>query len=163
MYALPQIVMVGPLATFGLIFGDFLEDLGGGTEAITVINGVLGSSLSFTDDELDIFTVVISCDNWQVFRLSFTSSVYTTRAGLQRQLALESGLITNYALKTYSCRQVGLVGCLLAFVGNFLTIFANSVMYMVITFGVLQDCGTKATGEWLALASTGLLTSTTTP
>nr|CAD7430973.1 unnamed protein product [Timema monikensis] len=74
-------------------------DLGGGTEGVTVINGVLGSSLSFT------------------------------------------GLITNYALNTYSCRQVGLAGCLLAFVGNFLTIFANSVMYMVITFGVLQGVG----------------------
>nr|CAD7408603.1 unnamed protein product [Timema cristinae] len=97
--ALMFIVMVGPLSAFGLIFGDFLEDLGGGTEAVTVINGVLGSSLSFT------------------------------------------GLITNYALNTYSCRQVGLAGCLLAFVGNFLTIFANSVMYMVITFGVLQGVG----------------------
>lgn len=58
-------------------------------------------------------------------------------------MALHSftGLLANYALKTYSCRQVALTGATLFFVGNLLTVFANSVFYMIITFAILPGVG----------------------
>ncbi|XP_063223909.1 uncharacterized protein LOC134531851 isoform X2 [Bacillus rossius redtenbacheri] len=90
------IVMMGPVGCFGLVFGEFLEAVGGGTQAFTVVVSVFVTSVSLT------------------------------------------GLVTNYAMKEYSARQVGIAGCLLAFSGNFLSIFATSVNYLVITYGIVQ-------------------------
>ncbi|GLH01441.1 Uncharacterized protein GBIM_07591, partial [Gryllus bimaculatus] len=52
-----------------------------------------------------------------------------------------TGLLANYALKSYSCRQVALVGSLLFFVGNLLTAFATSVTYMIFSFAILPGVG----------------------
>ncbi|XP_063223908.1 monocarboxylate transporter 9-like isoform X1 [Bacillus rossius redtenbacheri] len=93
------IVMMGPVGCFGLVFGEFLEAVGGGTQAFTVVVSVFVTSVSLT------------------------------------------GLVTNYAMKEYSARQVGIAGCLLAFSGNFLSIFATSVNYLVITYGIVQGTG----------------------
>ncbi|XP_066994370.2 monocarboxylate transporter 7 isoform X2 [Anabrus simplex] len=97
--ALVLIVTLGPMACFGLIFGNFLEGLGEGSRGVTLINSVYMALHSF------------------------------------------SGLFTNYALKSYSCRQVALVGSLLFFVGNLATSFATNIFHMIITFGILPGVG----------------------
>lgn len=43
-----QIVTVGPLASFGLIFSQYLTDLGEGTQSVTVINSVFFTAYSLT-------------------------------------------------------------------------------------------------------------------
>lgn len=93
------IVTLGPMACFGLIFGNFLEGLGEGSSSVTLINSVYMCLHSFT------------------------------------------GLLANYALKSYSCRQVAFFGSVLFFVGNLLTSFATSVTYMIFTFAVLPGVG----------------------
>ena len=47
----------------------------------------------------------------------------------------------NYALNTFTCRQVGLTGSVIYFFGSFFTAFATSVYQIIFTYGVLQGIG----------------------
>jgi hypothetical protein len=47
----------------------------------------------------------------------------------------------NYALNTFTCRQVGLTGSIIYFFGSFFTAFATSVYQIIFTYGVLQGIG----------------------
>lgn len=49
-----------------------------------------------------------------------------------------AGLFASTLFKKYPMRSVGLFGAVIYMIGNFLTIFATSVQWMVISFGVLQ-------------------------
>lgn len=51
------------------------------------------------------------------------------------------GLVMNYALNTFTCRQVGLTGSVIYFCGSFFTAFATNVYQIIFTYGVLQGIG----------------------
>ncbi|XP_023720151.1 uncharacterized protein LOC111871340 isoform X2 [Cryptotermes secundus] len=47
----------------------------------------------------------------------------------------------NYALNTFTCRQVGLTGSVIYFCGSFLTAFATNVYQIIFTYGIMQGIG----------------------
>jgi len=47
----------------------------------------------------------------------------------------------NYALNTFTCRQVGVTGSVVYFIGSFLTAFATNVYQIIFTYGILQGIG----------------------
>jgi len=47
----------------------------------------------------------------------------------------------NYALNTFTCRQVGVTGSVIYFCGSFFTAFATNVYQIIFTYGVLQGIG----------------------
>lgn len=47
----------------------------------------------------------------------------------------------NYALNTFTCRQVGVTGSVIYFCGSFLTAFASNVYQIIFTYGILQGIG----------------------
>ena len=47
----------------------------------------------------------------------------------------------NYALNTFTCRQVGVTGSVVYFCGSFFTAFATNVYQIIFTYGVLQGIG----------------------
>jgi hypothetical protein len=51
------------------------------------------------------------------------------------------GLAINYILRKYSCRQVGVVGSIIFFIGSFICAFANSAFILAFGYGVLQGIG----------------------
>ena len=51
------------------------------------------------------------------------------------------GLVMNYALNTFTCRQVGVTGSVIYFCGSFFTAFATNVYQIIFTYGVLQGIG----------------------
>jgi hypothetical protein len=46
-----QILTMGPMASFGLIFGQYLTDLGKGTKSITLITSTLFTAYSLTGNK----------------------------------------------------------------------------------------------------------------
>ncbi|KAJ8871201.1 hypothetical protein PR048_027507 [Dryococelus australis] len=66
------------------------------------------------------------------------NSVFVTSLSFTVYCDFCKGLVTNFAMKEFSCRQVAVTGCLIALTGNILVIFATSVNYMVVTYGVVQ-------------------------
>jgi len=51
------------------------------------------------------------------------------------------GLVINYILGKYSCRQVGVAGSVIFFIGSFTSAFANSAVLLAFAYGVLQGIG----------------------
>lgn len=51
------------------------------------------------------------------------------------------GVVINYILRKYSCRQVGVAGSIIFFIGSFTSAFANSAILLVFAYGVLQGIG----------------------
>jgi hypothetical protein len=51
------------------------------------------------------------------------------------------GLVINYILRKYSCRQVGVAGSTIFFIGSFTSAFANSAVLLAFAYGVLQGIG----------------------
>lgn len=47
----------------------------------------------------------------------------------------------NYALNTFTCRQVGVTGSVIYFCGSFLTAFATNVYQIIFTYGIMQGIG----------------------
>jgi hypothetical protein len=47
----------------------------------------------------------------------------------------------NYALNTFTCRQVGVTGSVIYFCGSFFTAFATNVYQIIFTYGILQGIG----------------------
>jgi hypothetical protein len=47
----------------------------------------------------------------------------------------------NYALNTFTCRQVGVTGSVIYFCGSFFSAFATNIYQIVFTYGVLQGIG----------------------
>lgn len=47
----------------------------------------------------------------------------------------------NYALNTFTCRQVGVTGSIIYFCGSFLTAFATNVYQIIFTYGIMQGIG----------------------
>lgn len=93
------IVTLTPDSCFGLIFGDFLEEVGAGTAFVTTgVSVCIGSAASL-------------------------------------------GLVMNYALNTFTCRQVGVTGSIIYFFGSFLTAFATNVYQIIVTYGIMQGIG----------------------
>ncbi|KAJ9587651.1 hypothetical protein L9F63_018903, partial [Diploptera punctata] len=92
-------VTLTPDSCFGLIFGDFLEEVGAGTAFVTTgVSVCIGS-------------------------------------------ASACGLVMNYALNNFTCRQVGVTGAIIYFCGSFLTAFATNVYQIIFTYGILQGIG----------------------
>ncbi|XP_072042996.1 uncharacterized protein [Amphiura filiformis] len=56
-----------------------------------------------------------------------------------------SGWPTGFALKRWSCRQVGVAGALIFFAGTLLSVFATSIEYLFATFAVLTGIGSGMT------------------
>ncbi|XP_065172787.1 monocarboxylate transporter 1-like, partial [Atheta coriaria] len=52
-----------------------------------------------------------------------------------------TGLVSNHMLQHYSCRKVGLAGAVIFFIGAFGTCYVNSLIQLIITWGVLQGFG----------------------
>jgi len=50
-------------------------------------------------------------------------------------------VVINYILRKYSCRQFGLAGSIIFFIGSFTSAFANSAVLLAFAFGVLQGIG----------------------
>lgn len=93
------VVTLTPDSCFGLIFGDFLVEIGAGTAYITTgVSVCIGSAAAL-------------------------------------------GLVMNYALNTFTCRQVGVTGSVVYFCGSFFTAFATNVYEIIFTYGVLQGIG----------------------
>ncbi|PSN41452.1 hypothetical protein C0J52_14532 [Blattella germanica] len=92
-------VTLTPDSCFGLIFGDFLVEVGAGTAFVTTgVSVCIGSAAAL-------------------------------------------GLVMNYALNTFSCRQVGVTGAIIYFCGSFLTAFVTNVYQIIFTYGILQGIG----------------------
>jgi len=51
------------------------------------------------------------------------------------------GVVINYILTKYSCRQVGVAGSIIFFIGSFTSAFANSAFLLAFAYGVLQGIG----------------------
>jgi len=51
------------------------------------------------------------------------------------------GVVINYLLRKYSCRQVGVAGSIIFFIGSFTSAFANSAVLLAFAYGVLQGIG----------------------
>lgn len=51
------------------------------------------------------------------------------------------GVVINYILGKYSCRQVGVAGSIIFFIGSFTSAFANSAVLLAFAYGVLQGIG----------------------
>jgi hypothetical protein len=51
------------------------------------------------------------------------------------------GVVINYILEKYSCRQVGVAGSVIFFIGSFTSAFANSAVLLAFAYGVLQGIG----------------------
>jgi len=51
------------------------------------------------------------------------------------------GVVINYILRKYSCRQVGVAGSIIFFIGSFTSAFANSAVLLAFAYGVLQGIG----------------------
>ncbi|XP_069674662.1 monocarboxylate transporter 14-like [Periplaneta americana] len=51
------------------------------------------------------------------------------------------GVLTNYVLTKYTCRQVGIVGAGLFFLGGFISAFARSTFVLIAAYGALQGIG----------------------
>ncbi|XP_069674664.1 uncharacterized protein [Periplaneta americana] len=66
--------------------------------------------------------------------LTLIGSVFTS-------FSLLLGVVTNFSLTNYTCRQVAVVGAIFVFLGNFITVFANSTTVLIISYGVLQGTG----------------------
>lgn len=56
-------------------------------------------------------------------------------------LYLLLGVVINYILRKYSCRQVGVAGSIIFFIGSFTSAFANSAVLLAFAYGVLQGIG----------------------
>jgi hypothetical protein len=50
-------------------------------------------------------------------------------------------VVINYILRKYSCRQVGVAGSIIFFIGSFTSAFANSAVLLAFAYGVLQGIG----------------------
>lgn len=97
--ALMFTVTLAPFSVFGLLYDDFLQSLGEGTQTITLISNL---------------TVCFSC----LF-----------------------GVVINYLLTKYSCRQVGVAGSVVFFIGSLTSTFANSTVLLAFAYGALQGIG----------------------
>lgn len=51
------------------------------------------------------------------------------------------GLLANYLLQKYSCRNVGLIGSVLYCIGSFSTIFVHNFFQIVVSFAIIQGLG----------------------
>lgn len=66
-----------------------------------------------------------------------TSAITMIMAVLASAISF-SGLFTSFFIKNFSTRSIGIFGAVIYTFGSFLTIFATSVEYLIISFGVLQ-------------------------
>ncbi|PSN41454.1 hypothetical protein C0J52_14530 [Blattella germanica] len=65
----------------------------------------------------------------------------TLLASVNTSVSCLTGILTNYALTKYSCRQVGIVGSLIFFFGGIWVAFCKSTLELVVPFGIMQGFG----------------------
>ncbi|GJQ75159.1 hypothetical protein Trydic_g9765 [Trypoxylus dichotomus] len=99
-----------------------------GAVSLTFIVGILPISVFGT-----VFGPFLASLGDEITATSLITSIFNTSLFL-------TGLPANYLLQNYTYRKVGLVGAVIYSVGSFLTIFAGSISYMVITY-LLQGFG----------------------
>ncbi|KDR22317.1 Monocarboxylate transporter 9 [Zootermopsis nevadensis] len=93
-------------------------------------------------------TVVIA--PFSVFGLLFEDLLESLGQGTQAVTLISNltsscsfllGVVVNYVLTKYSCRQVGVVGSIIYFIGSFMCAFVNSMFLLAFAYGVLQGIG----------------------
>ncbi|KAJ8871271.1 hypothetical protein PR048_027579, partial [Dryococelus australis] len=129
-----KIATTAHYGSFGLLFDGILARLGQQTTGATFIMNALASSVSFTG------AAQRGGDNSPPCRELPSARLVVTRAKLTWSIRI-SGLVTNHLLRKMSCRMVSVIGALVSTVGLMLTIFADSIGHIVITYSIISGIG----------------------